>query len=60
MYSSSSIRRDSRPAAWFAIDQYALRGGRIADVVDSRISEGDTAGADPSNPLAAMTANKSS
>jgi ABC-type uncharacterized transport system involved in gliding motility auxiliary subunit len=47
------------PATQFAIDQYALRGGRILMFVDP-IAEGDTAGADPSNPMAAMTANKSS
>ncbi len=47
------------PATQFAIDQYALRGGRILMLVDP-MAEGDTAGADPSNPLAAMQANKSS
>ena len=47
------------PATQFAIDQYALRGGRILMFVDP-VAEGDTAGADPSNPLAQMQANKSS
>jgi len=46
-------------ATQFAIDQYALRGGRILMFVDP-VAEADTAGADPSNPMAAMTANKSS
>ena len=47
------------PATQFAIDQYALRGGRILMFVDP-VAEADTAGADPQNPMAAMTANKSS
>jgi gliding motility-associatede transport system auxiliary component len=47
------------PATQFAIDQYALRGGRILMFVDP-VAEADMAGADPSNPMAAMTANKSS
>jgi ABC-type uncharacterized transport system involved in gliding motility auxiliary subunit len=47
------------PATQFAIDQYALKGGRILMFVDP-MAEGDTAGQDPSNPMAAMTANKSS
>ena len=47
------------PATQFAIDQYAMRGGRILMFVDP-VAEADTAGADPSNPMAAMTANKSS
>ena len=47
------------PATQFAIDQYALKGGRIMMFVDP-MAEADTAGADPQNPMAAMTANKSS
>ncbi len=47
------------PAALYAIDQYALRGGRILLFVDP-LSEQDTAGADPSNPVAALTAERSS
>ena len=47
------------PATQFAIDQYAMRGGRILMFVDP-VAEADNAGADPSNPMAAMTANKSS
>jgi ABC-type uncharacterized transport system involved in gliding motility auxiliary subunit len=47
------------PATQFAIDQYALRGGRILMFVDP-FAEADSAGADPSNPLAQMQANKSS
>jgi ABC-type uncharacterized transport system involved in gliding motility auxiliary subunit len=47
------------PATQFAIDQFALRGGRILMFVDP-VAEADTAGADPQNPMAAMTANKSS
>jgi ABC-type uncharacterized transport system involved in gliding motility auxiliary subunit len=43
----------------FAIDQYALRGGHIVAFVDP-MAEADQSGADPQNPLAAMTANKSS
>jgi gliding motility-associatede transport system auxiliary component len=47
------------PATQFAIDQYALRGGKIVMFVDP-YAEADQAGADPQNPMAAMTANKSS
>jgi len=47
------------PATQFAIDQYALRGGHIVAFVDP-LAEADQSGADPQNPLAAMTANKSS
>ncbi len=47
------------PAALYAIDQYALRGGRILAFVDP-LSEQDTTGADPSNPIAALTADRSS
>jgi ABC-type uncharacterized transport system involved in gliding motility auxiliary subunit len=47
------------PAAQFAIDQYALRGGHLLLYVDP-LAEQDTAGADPSNPMAAMAADRSS
>ena len=47
------------PATQFALDQYALRGGKILMFVDP-VAESDQAGADPQNPMAAMSANKSS
>jgi ABC-type uncharacterized transport system involved in gliding motility auxiliary subunit len=47
------------PATQFAVDQYALKGGRVILFVDP-MAESDQAGADPQNPMAAMTANKSS
>ncbi len=47
------------PAMQFAIDQYALRGGHIAMFVDP-LADADQSGADPQNPLAAMTADRSS
>ena len=47
------------PAMLFAIDQYVLKGGHIAVFVDP-IAEADQSGADPQNPLSAMTADKSS
>jgi ABC-type uncharacterized transport system involved in gliding motility auxiliary subunit len=48
------------PATQWAIDQYALRGGHILLFVDP-IAEADPAGAgDPSNPMSAMGADKSS
>ncbi|MEJ1966998.1 MAG: Gldg family protein [Gammaproteobacteria bacterium] len=47
------------PATQFAIDQYALRGGHILMFVDP-VAEADTAGTDPSNPMAAMNVDKSS
>ncbi|MCS6946232.1 MAG: GldG family protein, partial [Steroidobacteraceae bacterium] len=47
------------PAVLYAIDQYALRGGRILLFVDPS-AEGDTAGADPTNPFAAITADRKS
>lgn len=51
--------KDLPPAAQFAIDQFALRGGRILAFVDP-IAEADTAGADPANPMSAMFTDKSS
>lgn len=47
------------PATQFAIDQYALRGGHILAFVDP-LSEADTSGNDPRNPMAGMGADKSS
>jgi ABC-type uncharacterized transport system involved in gliding motility auxiliary subunit len=47
------------PALQFAIDQYALRGGHILAFVDP-VAEQDQSGADPQNPIAGMTADKSS
>ena len=47
------------PATQFAIDQYALRGGHIVAFVDP-LAEADQSGADPNNPMAQMTADKSS
>jgi ABC-type uncharacterized transport system involved in gliding motility auxiliary subunit len=47
------------PAALYAIDQYAMRGGHILAFVDPN-SQADQSGADPNNPMAAMTADKSS
>ena len=43
----------------FAIDQFALRGGHILLFVDPLADE-DQEGADPSNPAAALTADRSS
>jgi gliding motility-associatede transport system auxiliary component len=45
--------------AQFAIDQFALRGGHILLFVDPLADE-DQEGADPSNPAAALTADRSS
>lgn len=47
------------PATQFAIDQYALGGGHILAFVDP-LSEADSSGNDPRNPMAAMGADKSS
>lgn len=46
-------------AAQFAVDQYALRGGRLLVFVDP-LAEQDTSGVDPGNPMAAMAADRSS
>jgi ABC-type uncharacterized transport system involved in gliding motility auxiliary subunit len=45
--------------AQYAIDQFVLRGGHLLAFVDP-VAELDNAGADPSNPMAAMAADKSS
>ena len=47
------------PKALYAIDQFVMRGGRILLFLDPN-SGADTGGQDPSNPLAAATANHSS
>jgi len=47
------------PGALYAIDQFVMRGGRALIFVDPQ-AESDTAGQDPNNPMAAMTANRSS
>jgi ABC-type uncharacterized transport system involved in gliding motility auxiliary subunit len=47
------------PAARFAIDQFALRGGRILLFVDP-LAESDTSAAEPGNPLAAFGAERAS
>ena len=46
-------------ATRFAIDQFALRGGHILAFVDP-LADQDPAGADPSNPAAALTADRAS
>lgn len=46
-------------AAQFAIDQFALRGGHILLFVDP-LADQDQEGADPANPAAALTAERSS
>lgn len=47
------------PAARFAIDQFALKGGRILLFVDP-LAESDTSAAEPGNPLAAFGAERAS
>ncbi len=47
------------PAALYAIDQFALRGGHILAFVDPN-AQADQSGADPNNPMAQITADKSS
>jgi ABC-type uncharacterized transport system involved in gliding motility auxiliary subunit len=52
--------KELTPATQFAIDQFALRGGHILVFVDP-LSEMDRGGAaEAANPMAAMTADKSS
>ncbi|MGC1457861.1 MAG: Gldg family protein [Steroidobacteraceae bacterium] len=46
-------------AAQFAIDQFALRGGHILLFVDP-LADQDQTGVDPSNPAAALSADRSS
>jgi len=47
------------PAALYAIDQYAMRGGHLLVFVDPN-SQQDQSGMDPSNPMSQFTADKSS
>jgi ABC-type uncharacterized transport system involved in gliding motility auxiliary subunit len=47
------------PKTLYAIDQFVMRGGRLLLFVDP-ISGADTAGQNPSNPMAAATADRGS
>jgi len=47
------------PGTQFSIDQFALRGGHIAAFVDP-LAEADSTGLEAQNPMAAMSADKSS
>jgi ABC-type uncharacterized transport system involved in gliding motility auxiliary subunit len=47
------------PAALYAIDQYALRGGHVLAFIDPN-SQADTAGVDPSDPMSQFTVDRSS
>jgi ABC-type uncharacterized transport system involved in gliding motility auxiliary subunit len=47
------------PKTLYAIDQFVMRGGRLLLFVDP-FSGADTAGQNPSNPMAAATADRSS
>jgi ABC-type uncharacterized transport system involved in gliding motility auxiliary subunit len=47
------------PAALYAIDQYAMRGGHILAFVDPN-AQMDQSGQDPGNPMAQFAADKSS
>jgi ABC-type uncharacterized transport system involved in gliding motility auxiliary subunit len=47
------------PAALYAIDQFAMRGGHVLVFVDP-IAQADPAGHDPNNPMARFAADKSS
>ena len=51
--------KDLSPATQYAIDQFALRGGHVLAFIDP-LSEQDTAGANPQNPMAAVGADRSS
>src|SRR5581483_7690385 len=51
--------KDLSPAAQYAIDQFALRGGHVLAFVDP-LAEQDTSGANPQNPMAAVGADRSS
>jgi ABC-type uncharacterized transport system involved in gliding motility auxiliary subunit len=46
--------------ALYAIDQYALRGGHLLVFVDPRAEADPSAQGDPNNPMAQMTADRSS
>jgi ABC-type uncharacterized transport system involved in gliding motility auxiliary subunit len=47
------------PAAMYAIDQFAMRGGHILAFVDP-VAQSDQSGNDPNNPMAQFQADKSS
>ena len=47
------------PAALYAIDQFAMRGGHILAFVDP-VAQADQAAADPNDPMAQFAADKSS
>src|SRR5271170_5353563 len=47
------------PKTLYAVDQFVMRGGRVLLLIDPN-SGADISGQDPSNPLAAATANHSS
>ncbi len=51
--------KDLPPAALYAIDQFALRGGHVLAFVDPN-SQADTAGANPNDPMAQLGADHSS
>ena len=51
--------KDLPPAALYAIDQFAMRGGHVLAFVDPN-AQADQSGADPNNPMAQFTADKSS
>jgi ABC-type uncharacterized transport system involved in gliding motility auxiliary subunit len=51
--------KDVPPAALYAIDQFAMRGGHVLAFVDPN-AQLDQSGADPNNPMAQLTADKSS
>src|SRR5262245_8770811 len=51
--------KELSPAALYAIDQYALRGGHVLAFIDPN-SQADQSGADPNNPMAQFGADKSS
>jgi ABC-type uncharacterized transport system involved in gliding motility auxiliary subunit len=51
--------KDLPPAALYAIDQYAMRGGHVLAFVDPN-AQADRSGMDPNNPMSQFTADKSS
>jgi ABC-type uncharacterized transport system involved in gliding motility auxiliary subunit len=51
--------KELSPATQYAIDQFALRGGHVLAFIDP-LSEQDTSGENPQNPMAAVGADRSS
>jgi ABC-type uncharacterized transport system involved in gliding motility auxiliary subunit len=51
--------KDLPPAALYAIDQFAMRGGHVLAFIDPN-AQADQSGADPNNPMAQFAADKSS